>query len=200
MLNERMFMYLSFCENRRDAPERYSDHHVALHLPEARCKPWPRHLHCRRRMHKAFLKWHAENQARFVVRLELLKRTDDCLDIGFRGISRVLSATVTDDEIIVAVNWDGICWDLLQDFETYPKRVPGGYVCRECPANIRPVFPSRSGLWRAEVFEPFLQWVNQDLARAEAVSISGTRGRMTWASLVRRPGDDQRLLNITKRA
>jgi hypothetical protein len=44
-----------------------------------------------------------------------------------------------------------------------------GYVCDECPEDDRPVFPSREALWRAEVFEPFLAWVNRELANAVAV-------------------------------
>ena len=73
---------------------------------------------------------------------------------------------------------------MLHFFETYPKRVPNGYVCDQCPKDDRPVFPSREALWRAEVFEPFLEWVNHDLANSVAVSISGTPHLATWARLV----------------
>lgn len=76
------------------------------------------------------------------------------------------------------------CWDVLHWFETYPKRVPDGYVCRECPEDDRPIFPSREALWRAEVFGPFLEWVNHDLANSVAVSVSGTPDSVTWARLV----------------
>ena len=130
----------------------------------------------------------------FAIRLELLKRTDTCLDIGFCQISRILTATLSYDEISIAVVWNNECWDMLRYFETYPKRVPGGYVCEECPADSRPTFPSREALWRAEVFEPFLEWVNQNLAHAEAVSISGDPGRMTWARLVAGQGVDEHSL------
>jgi len=63
-----------------------------------------------------------------------------------------VTASLVDDEIIIAVIWEGECWDMLRDLETYPKRVSGGYVCDECPEVDRPVFSSREGLWCAEVF------------------------------------------------
>jgi hypothetical protein len=168
-----------------DAPLRYSEHQLPIRKPEARCKAWPRHLHCRRRTHKAFLRWYSENEPKFAIKLELLRRTDTDLDIGFCRIDRIVTASLVDDEIIIAVMWEGECWDMLRDFETYPKRVRDGYVCDECPEKHRLVFPSRDGLWRTEVFDPFLEWVNDDLVNAVAVSISGTPGSGTWARLVR---------------
>jgi hypothetical protein len=167
-----------------EEPLQYSDYHIAVHEPEARCKPWPQRLHCRRRSHRAFLQWYAENRENFAIDLELLKRTDTRLHIGFRKISQIITATLAYDAISIAAVWDGHCWDMLHFFETYPKRVPNGYVCDQCPENDRPVFSSREALWRAEVFEPFLEWVNRDLANAVAVSISGTPNSFTWAGLV----------------
>ncbi len=121
---------------------------------------------------------------RFAIKLELLKRTNGFIDIGFCRFNRIVTAGLVTDEIGIAVEWDGVGWDMLRYFETYPMRILGGYVCSECPEDDRPVFPSREALWCAEVFEPFLEWVNHDLAGAAALSISGTPGRATWARLV----------------
>jgi hypothetical protein len=169
---------------RTKAPLRYNDHRLAIRAPEAHCKPWPRTPHARRPFHKAFFRWYAMNEEGFAIKLELLKRTDTCLDIGFCKIDRVVTAGLTDDEINVYINWQGTFWDMFDGFETYPRRVPNGYVCDQCPENDRPVFPSREALWRAEVFEPFLVWVNDRLANAEAIALSGTPDRITWARLV----------------
>jgi hypothetical protein len=133
-------------------PLRYTDHHVAIRDPAARCKPWPHRLHCRRRAHRAFVQWYAENEERFAVKLELLKRTDTCLEIGFCGFNHIVAATLAHDEISIPVIWDDTDWDVLHWFETYPKRVPHGCVCDQCPEDDRPVFPSRDALWCAEVF------------------------------------------------
>ena len=162
----------------------YSDHRLAIHDPEARRKPWPRQPHCRRRLHKAFLHWYAANEERFAIKLELFKRTDTWLHMGFCGISQILTAELTTYEINIVVEWQGTQWDLLQSFDAIQKRVPGGYVCELCPEDKRPIFLSREAIWRTEIFEPFLKWVSNDLVSAGAVSISGTPGWVGWARLV----------------
>jgi hypothetical protein len=104
--------------------------------------------------------------------------------MGFCGISQILTAVLTTYEINVAVEGQGTRWDLLQSFDAIPKRVPGGYVCELCPEDKRPIFLSREAIWRTEIFEPFLKWVNNDLVNAGAVSISGTPDWVGWARLI----------------
>jgi hypothetical protein len=140
-----------------DAPLRYSEHQLPIRKPEARCKAWPRHLHCRRRTHKAFLRWYSENEPKFAIKLELLRRTDTDLDIGFCRINRIVTASLVDDEIIIAVMWEGECWDMLRDFETYPKRVrdgyPAGSVGWPSPSCGSPA-PTRGVSWGIGVMAP----------------------------------------------
>lgn len=162
----------------------YSDYRVPLREPGAPCTPWPRELIFRRRWQKAFIQWYTANEQRFAIKLELLKLTDTRLAVGFSGVSRALTANVMCNEISVVVEWQGFLWDIIQDFETYPQRIPAGYACSQCPEDVRPIFPTRKALWCAEVFEPFLEWVNQDLANAVAVSLSGTPDEASWARLV----------------
>ncbi len=87
--------------------------------------------------------------------------------------------------------WHDDCWDIIQWLDTDPKRVPGGYVCALCPEDSRPLVASREDLWRIEVFEPFLAWVNDELAASDVISLSGTPDHSTWARLVRRPGETE---------
>lgn len=165
-------------------PLRYNEHHLPIRVARDGYRNWPRRLRARRRAHKAFIRWYAENEPRFAIRLAVIKRTDVTIFMGFRGISGIINAALTDDEISVSVDWNGTCWDHLRFFETFPERVAGGYACRLCDKDTRPIFPRREALWRAEVFEAFLEWVNEELANAVAVSISGTPDRTTWAKLV----------------
>jgi hypothetical protein len=153
----------------------YANHRILIRSPEAKCSPMPAALKRLRKWQRWFLEWYSANEGRFAIKLEPIKHTDRQLDVGFCGISRIITACVTCDEITVAVEWHGCCWDFLQDFETYPQRVPDGFVCRQCPEDSRPVYPSREALQRAEVFEPL-----------EAVSISGTADDASWARLVGR--------------
>jgi hypothetical protein len=64
-----------------------------------------------------------------------------------------------------------------------PKRVPGGYVCTECDPATRATFPTCEALWVDELFEPFMTWVNEDLAPAKALYLY-RYGGMTAAKLI----------------
>ena len=158
-----------------DEPLQYCDHHLDIRDPTASCKPWPKSLRCRRRLHRAFLQWYSASRGRFLIDLEVLKRTDGHIEIGFCKISRVLTATLSSNGLDVVIEWQGTCWDLLRCFDADPEPVPGGYVRGLCPADGRPIFTSRDDLWRSEIFEPFLEWVNDELTKAVAVSIYSTR-------------------------
>lgn len=166
-------------------PFQYNDHRIAIHAQDAPCKPWPRRPHARRRFHEVFFQWYAAHEEKFAIKLELLKRTDRGLDIGFCKIDRIVTAVFTDSEIAINVDWQDTFWDVIQWFEAPPKKVPGGYVCDLCPQDDRPVFSSREDLWNDHIFEPFLAWVNDDLATAEAISLSGTPDRITSARLAK---------------
>ena len=168
----------------------YVSHRIAIRDPDRRRKRWPRNLQSRRRFYKAFLRWYIANENRFAIKLERLRHTDDQLDIGFCGIIRVVTAElVLGDEINILGNWDGTFWDMLRCFEAIPKRIPGGYVCDLCAEDTRPVHSSRDDLWRSEIFEPFLAWVNDELACADVVFLPGTSNRgTTWARLEARSG------------
>jgi hypothetical protein len=100
------------------------------------------------------------------------------------------ATTVQDDgfcEIEVNVFWLGEHWDIIEEFNTFPERVTGGFACAECrrfrPHENHPVFDAPGDLHRSEVFEPFLAWVNDDLAKAVAVAVSGKPNGTTWAYL-----------------
>jgi hypothetical protein len=167
----------------------YADHHVPLREPAAGSMPRPMQFRPRRRWQSVFLRWYSDNQDRFVIKLELLKRTDTHLYIGFGEISRVITAMIRHNQIAIYAEWLGFCWDILREFETFPKKVSGGYTCSQCPEDNRPVFDSSDALRRAEVLEPFLEWVNGDLANAAAVSLSGTPDEASWARLVPKIAD-----------
>ncbi len=81
----------------------YKDHPIALRVPEARCKPWPRAPHCRRRFQSLLFQSYAANAEKFAFKLELIKRTDQHQEVGFRGITRVVTAQIGADEINVAI-------------------------------------------------------------------------------------------------
>jgi hypothetical protein len=87
------------------------DYHVDLRDPEACGKSSPRKRHCRRLLHNAFFQWYTGNESSFAIKLELLKHTGSCLDIGFRGINRILTAHLIDNGFNVSVVADGMGHD-----------------------------------------------------------------------------------------
>jgi hypothetical protein len=160
----------------------FSEYRVEIRVPGACGKPWPQILRCRRSLHNSFCQWYAANEDRFAIKLELLKHAKSCLEIGFVSINRILVAHLVDNGIRVSVVSQAKYWDTILDLDAIPKRVPAGYVCDLCLAEDRAVFPSLEALWRDHVFEPFLVWVNDELAKAEAISVSGIPD---WTGLVR---------------
>jgi hypothetical protein len=76
------------------------------------------------------------------------------------------------------------CWDLIVDFDAEPRRVPGGFVGGLCPTDARPIFPTRAARWTDEIFQPFLDRVNEDLATARSVGLYGKPDHGMWAKLL----------------
>jgi hypothetical protein len=151
------------------------------HRPPQRI-PWPKQINARAQIQRAFDTWYRANANRLLVQLEFTRRTEACLSFAFQGIDRALHATLT-DELNVHVTWDDRWWDMLISLETCPQRVPAGYVCADCDPATRPTFSTREALWKAELFEPFLRWVNNNLAPAKALHLLQF-GEMTTAKLI----------------
>jgi hypothetical protein len=84
---------------------RSTDHRLELWGPDAG-KPWPRRLKCRRTYNNAFVRWYADNENKFAMKLRLLKRTDTILHIGFCDATTILTASVMDWVIDVDVVWE----------------------------------------------------------------------------------------------
>ncbi|NJD07796.1 MAG: hypothetical protein FIA97_15060 [Methylococcaceae bacterium] len=142
-------------------------------------KRFPRSI--RPRIQRAFFQWWHSRKARFAVPLHVVIRRNDCLELGVIGLTPLISITLT-WEICVAVDWSGQCWDLLLALETLPSRTPNGYVCEMCKAEDRTVYPSREALWIDELFEPFLELINNELANASWLALYQSVGA-TWATL-----------------
>ena len=138
----------------------------------------------RRMIRRVFLIWLEQNRSRFAIEIELGRRTDTDLEFTFAGIHSALIGVLTTWEISVYVIHQGENWDCILDVNAEPKRVPGGYVCKLCPPESRPIFPNRPALWTDHLFEPFLEWVNESLAKAKWLGLYGRRGYATWAKLL----------------
>lgn len=105
------------------------------------------------------------------------------------GINTAIQGVLTTYEINVAVEHAEDCWDLLLSREAEPRRArSGGVFCDSCFPEARRVFPDRPALWVDHLFELFLEWVNDNLAKAKWLALHGDPDFPTWARLL--PNDD----------
>ena len=71
---------------------------------------------------------------------------------------------------------------MLISLDSCPEPVPGGYRCR-LNLDFVEIWPTREAVWRNNLFEPFLWWVNNKLAQSCKLSLYGRPGESTWALL-----------------
>ncbi|MDP2805775.1 MAG: hypothetical protein Q8O24_07510 [Gallionellaceae bacterium] len=143
----------------------------------------------RPRIQRAFVRWFNENRTRFEVPIRLTRITANGVELRFQNYPDCLSVRLSSKELNVHVKWQGQWWDMLISLDAWVFHTPGGYKCNCCwddseePATI---FPSREALWQDHLFDPFLKWVNEKLAPARWLQISGAGdGGCTWAQLIR---------------
>lgn len=160
----------------------------------------------RPRIQRAFFSWLARNRHRFAIDLYIEGRTDRFVEFSFVGINRAISAALNHYEICVWTYYDGEGWDILVDMGSSPRPSAKGYYCKSCRdyypttnpgEEFTRFYPSREALWEDEIFEEFLSWTNNVLAKAEWLGIYGNWGRVTWARLKDAPPEGKGANGLT---
>lgn len=105
------------------------------------------------------------------------------MTFGFDGLHPALHGFVSNRGITVAVRHAGVDWDLIFDADIKPKRVRRGYLCELCDLGSPRVFANRWTLFANHLGEPFLQWTNDKLAKAQWLVLKGIPDRVTVAEL-----------------
>ena len=121
-----------------------------------------------RMIQRAFLSLLEENRSRFAIKIKLGRRNDGVQQFAFAGINSAVSGVLSTYEISVYVMHQGACWDFLLDVDTELRRVPAAMFATSARRNLAPVFPA---LWTDHLFEPFLEWVNESLAKAKWLAL-----------------------------
>jgi hypothetical protein len=152
------------------------------HLFGAKALPQKK-VKARSHLHKTFFRWLADNQHRFSLDIVFEKRTDRCVTFSFGGINPAISAHLYHD-ISVFAGPDDECWDIIVCFEASPKPVPGGYRDPYLLDEYQRLFPDRESAWVDLMFEPFLQWVNDSLAKAHWLEAWIKSTGSSWAKLL----------------
>ena len=159
----------------------------------------------RPRFQREFFRWLGEREGEFAIRLQEIKRTDKEIEFGFAGLTSCLSVQVRPSELSVSVTRDGVFMDYLIDIDLMLERGALGYFCGFCNQAERDYFPTREEAWRVHLFEPFLAWVNGQLASAQWLRIFRSGGGSSGASLIcdeadiERPDSGMQLLARLKR-
>jgi hypothetical protein len=137
--------------------------------------------------HQAFRDWLKVNHSRFPIGIQLIDKPGEWLDFSFLGIHPSLSGSLTERGLCVIATYQGTCWDMLFDFDAYPKKVTGGYVCTECLPEYKKLFVDRPALWADHLFERLLTWVNDDLVPARWLVLEGEPETYSCARLAEVP-------------
>jgi hypothetical protein len=141
---------------------------------------------------RAFVDWLSDASPRLAIPLRVDKKDSESIEASFVGINTAVGVFIeygeTDAfvELGVFVDWEGCNWDMILNLDCEPVRRADGYVCDLCPPEDQKEFPNREALWRDHLFEPFLEWVNEDLATADVIYLWSSPGKgMTSARLLR---------------
>lgn len=177
----------------------------------------------RPRIQRAFIHWLNKNRTRFEVPILLSKISADGIELRFQDCPDCLSVWLSrDDQLEIHVSWRGMLWDRMKKMWApvqrwnrfahrsspqlrHEKSHREGYVCgfclHECYVDI---FSSPEALWQDHLFDPLLEWVNDELAPARWLKISCTNdegnGGSNGAQLIRDEsglsGADRSLLEL----
>ena len=145
--------------------------------------------HLRRpRIRRAFDIWYKNNSSSFAVPILFKRNNAQGIELRFDNYPDCLSVGLSNDELAVHVEWQGEWWDMIIDLDVWYRKTRGGYLCECClyeHGETVPVFPSIEAVWQDHLFDPFLKWVNEELAPARCLQISGTVDKgARWAMLI----------------
>jgi hypothetical protein len=132
-----------------------------------------------------FEEWLTQRNNTLAIPMTVVARTPGSIRLTFVGVIDAIEVFVLLDEIVVAVEYKEICWDILVECECTPVDVVGGFVCSHCAPADRQVYATYSGLVGDHVFEPLARWIETSLKPARALGLGGNRDRgNTWAGLI----------------
>jgi len=138
--------------------------------------------------------WYAQNKDRLPFPISYLSRKGDCLYLGIADLHPALVITLT-WELVIAVEWQNHCWDLLECFEAAPVHCADGYYCKLCMPEAQVPYPSREALWQNHLFEPFADWLVNTLLPAKWLGLYSLHERgCSWAKLLNEPDAEAEIL------
>lgn len=148
-----------------------------------------------------FLAWLGANQHRFrlIPRITSIDETAVKIKIlpSLTATARTRNQTFAINVYVMNPEDHADIWDILQDFEACPKERDGKWFCQWCEDFPKPeagalrFYASRDELLVQHAFEPFLNWINTELAAVDGVGLYRIGCDCTWAKLVRGNNDPE---------
>jgi hypothetical protein len=133
----------------------------------------------------AFDEWLAERGETLALSMTIVARASASIRLRFDGIIDCIEVLVLADEVVVFVEHDGFCWDLLAEFECASVAVPGGVGTGFCDPDDRQTYPTNAAMFVGHVFEPLAEWVAASLLPARFLGLGGSKqSGSTWAGLL----------------
>lgn len=130
----------------------------------------------------ALLPWLNSIAWRCGVRLSADVSDPDCTLLRVAGLHPAIWISLRGDwGIDVGADWDGECWDLLASFDVPAEQVAGGWENTMFVPEARVVRATREAVWREDVFETLLEWINDELIVATHLGLWGEPDHGTWA-------------------
>jgi hypothetical protein len=136
----------------------------------------------------AFLDWLRTESGRLVLPASVDTAVPSCSELRVQGVHPAVQILFPQNcEIAVNVEWEGMDWDQLVWLDAYEKPGPdnSGWINTAMRPEFQVVHRTREALWRADVFEPLLTWINEDLAHATHLAMWEIADGVTTARLVR---------------
>jgi len=132
-----------------------------------------------------FLRWAAHNHQLFSHPPYLLRQEKGSFVIGFRGVSRHITCTFTNNGMImIGVDYRNVCFDIVWEFDLYEEQTSSGsWLCSMCrdhpnPDKTEPLieYEDREKLWIGHSFEPLAEWTRETFTREARLYLYRSRG------------------------
>jgi hypothetical protein len=143
----------------------------------------------------AFDEWLTERSETLALSMTMVARASASFRLRFDGIIDCIEVLVLADEVVVLVEHEGFCWDLLAEFGCASVLALGGGLAGLCDPDDRQAYPTNAAMFVGHVFEPLAEWVAASLIPARSLGLGGSRqSGSTWAGLL--PADQTKDYNV----
>lgn len=124
-----------------------------------------------------FILWLQRNEGRFLVKPYIRRIYKESFAVGLNNVENISIHFDLSGFVTIPVFFKSECFDILTDFDISEEREGNKYFCGQC--GSRRYFSSRDELWENHVYEPLLEWVNENIKSGNYLCIYDFEGSTT---------------------